>query len=38
MLYIVTVAYTEEGIPFEYSLASYRGDTYRMSVELHRER
>ena len=38
ILYIVTVAYTEEGIPFEYSLASYRGDTYRMSVELHRER
>lgn len=31
-----TVAYTEEGIPFEYSLASYRGDSYRMNVELSR--
>ncbi|MCI8466231.1 MAG: GntR family transcriptional regulator [Lachnospiraceae bacterium] len=34
ILYISTVAYTEGGIPFEYSLASYRGDSYRMNVEL----
>ena len=36
ILYISTVAYTEEGLPFEYSLASYRGDSYRMNVELSR--
>lgn len=36
LLYISTVAYDENDHPFEYSLASYRGDSYKMSVDLYR--
>lgn len=32
-----TVAYTREGVPVEYSVARYRGDRNRFSVELYRE-
>lgn len=32
-----TIAYTQEGIPVEYSVARYRGDRNRFSLELYRE-
>lgn len=34
ILYVSTISYTQEDIPFEYSLASYRGDAYQMNVDL----
>ena len=33
LLYITTVAYNQNDIPFEYSLASYRADMYKMNVD-----
>lgn len=34
VLYVSTTAYTQDDVPFEYSLASYRGDMYQMNVDL----
>ena len=36
ILYVSTVAYAQSGAPFEYSLASYRGDRYQMNVDLQK--
>lgn len=36
ILYVSTIAYTQNDIPFEYSLASYRGDRYQMNVDLRK--
>lgn len=36
ILYVSTVAYMQNGVPFEYSLASYRGDRYQMNVDLQK--
>ena len=36
LLYISTVAYDQETQPFEYSLASYRSDLYKMNIDLYR--
>lgn len=34
VLYVSTTSYTQDDVPFEYSLASYRGDMYQMNVDL----
>ena len=38
LLYITTVAYNQNDIPFEYSLASYRADMYKMNVDLYKDK
>ena len=38
LLYITTVAYNKNDIPFEYSLASYRADMYKMNVDLYKDK
>ncbi|HEY5586508.1 MAG TPA: UTRA domain-containing protein [Ruminiclostridium sp.] len=33
---VKTIAYTDKGVPVEYSIARYRGDKNKFSVELYR--